>query len=114
MGELILSTVPALRRMVLAAAVLPISGVTVDLAGVSRLDRYAANELDALRRRVTDHSSIFALAAPSPPVRRALESAGIAQHFNYESVWSDYPSPTGYAAVDEVHCEGGSGAQRAG
>ncbi len=90
-GCLDVSTVPVLRRVVLAAAVLPISGVTLDLAGVESLDRYAVNALVALRRQVRDHSAAFSLASVSPPARRALDAAGIREPFDHESLWSSYP-----------------------
>jgi anti-anti-sigma factor len=92
-GCLDLSTVPALRRMVLAAAVLPISGVTLDLAGVDSVDRYAVSALVTLRRQVRDHGATFSLAAMSPPVARGLDVAGLAELFEHESVWLSYPSP---------------------
>jgi anti-anti-sigma factor len=92
-GRLDISTVPVLRRMVLAAAVLPISGVTLDLAGVDSLDRYAVTALVTLRRQVRDHGTTFSLAAMSPPVARALDVAGVGKLFEHESVWTAYPSP---------------------
>jgi anti-anti-sigma factor len=100
-GGLHLSTVPMLRRMVLAAAVLPISGVTLDLAGVDSVDRYAVNALVTLRRQVRDQSAAFSLASVSHPVRRALEAAGVGELFDHESVWSGYPSPDG-GSFDDV------------
>jgi anti-anti-sigma factor len=111
-GRLDVSTVAALRRMVLAAAVLPISGVTVDLAGVDSVDRYAVNTLVELRQRVRDHSAAFALAAISQPVLRALKAVGVSDLFNVESPWSSYPDPnvlsrslrTGEAASRLIAC----------
>ncbi len=79
--------------MVLAAAVLPISGVTLDLAGVESLDRYAVNALVALRHQVRDRSAAFALSSVSHPVRRSLDLAGVLDLFDEESQWSSYPSP---------------------
>jgi anti-anti-sigma factor len=87
------STVPVMRRTVLAAAVLPISGVTLDLVGVTSLDRHAIDTLVALGRQVRDQGSAFALASISEPVRRALDVAGVGELFDQESVWSGYPSP---------------------
>jgi anti-anti-sigma factor len=91
-GCLDISTVPVLRRMAMAAAVLPISGVTLDLAGVDSVDRYAVNALVALRLQVRDHSAAFTLASISQPVRHALAVAGMDAIFDHESVWSSYPS----------------------
>jgi anti-anti-sigma factor len=87
------TTIPVLRRMVLAAAVLPISGVTLDLAGVDSVDRYAVNALVTLRSQVRDQSAAFALASISQPVRRALAVAGVEDLFDQQSLWSGYPSP---------------------
>jgi anti-anti-sigma factor len=92
-GRLDSSTVPVLRRMVLAAAVLPISGVTLDLAGVDEVDRYAINAIVTLRRQVRDHSTAFSLASLSHPVQRALAVAGMGETFEHESVWTSYPAP---------------------
>ena len=84
-GGLDVSTVPALRRMVLAAAVLPISGVILDLAGVDSVDRYA---VDAL---VAASVGKCAIGTPrlrsrsiSPPARRALDVAGVGDLFDQE------------------------------
>ena len=92
-GCLDASSVPMLRRIVLAAAVLPISGVTLDLAGVDSLDRSAVDALVAIQRQVREQSTAFALASISQPVRRALDVAGVGELFDQESVWSGYPSP---------------------
>ena len=87
------STVPAMRRMVLAAAALPISGVTLDLAGVESIDRIAVDALVAVQRQVREQNSALTLALVSEPVRRALDNAGVADLFDHESLWSGYPSP---------------------
>jgi anti-anti-sigma factor len=97
-GWLEVSTTPMLRRMALAAAVLPISGVTLDLAGVESVDRAAVDALVDLRWQVRDRGAAFALASISPAVRRALDAAGVAELFDQESVWSGYPSPNGHTA----------------
>ena len=91
-GRLDFSTVPVMRRMVLAAAALPISGVTLDLAGVESIDRIAVDALVAVQRQVRDQNSAFRLAFAPEPVRLALDGAGVAALFDHESLWSGYPS----------------------
>ena len=92
-GCLDASTIPVLRRMVLAAAVLPISGVTLDLEGVRTLDRSGVDFLVTLRHQVRDQSAAFSLASISHQVRGALDGAGVRDLFDHESVWTSYPSP---------------------
>jgi anti-anti-sigma factor len=94
-GCLDISAIPELRRMVMAAAVLPISGVTVDLAGVDALDRDVVIALVTLRSKVRDQRTAFALGSISEPVRRALDLASVGDLFDQESLWSGYPSPDG-------------------
>jgi anti-anti-sigma regulatory factor len=93
-GELTYATMPVVRRVVLAAAVLPISAVTLDLAGVDRVDRPAVDALVLMKEEVHERSAIFTIASAPTAVRRALAAEGVEQHFEYESVWSQYPSTT--------------------
>lgn len=96
-GRLDVSTVPVVRRLVLAAAVLPISGVTIDLASVESVDRLAIDALVALKEEVRAFSAAFAIASASASVRQAFVAAGVEDRFEYESVWSQYPSTTACA-----------------
>ena len=92
-GDLCLETVAELRRVVLAAAALPIAQITIDLAQVESLDRYSANVLVALRTQVRERSTRFVLVSESPPVRRTLEATGHWDRFEHQSFWSEYPQP---------------------
>jgi anti-anti-sigma factor len=92
-GDLCLETVARLRRIVLAAAALPIAQITVDLAQVESLDLYSANALFALRTQVRERSTRFVLVSESPPVRRTLEATGFWDMFEHGSFWSEYPPP---------------------
>jgi anti-anti-sigma factor len=92
-GDVCLETVAKLRRVVLAAAALPIAQITIDMGQVESLDLYSANVLYALRTQVRERSTRFVLVSESPPVRRTLEATGFWDLFEHQSFWSDYPQP---------------------
>jgi anti-anti-sigma factor len=74
-GEIDISTVPALRRHLLA---LPVCSTVVELSGVSLLGAVGVNELVDLRDRLTRADMTLVLAAVRPVVRRVLAITGIA------------------------------------
>lgn len=76
-GEIDEATVPAVREELVAAAESDADLVVVDLDGVSFIGSAGIGSLLAGAMLVGEHGGQLALAAPRPPVRRALELTGV-------------------------------------
>ena len=79
-GELDLYNAHQVREALLACCEEQPERLVVDLAAVEFVDSTALGVLVEARSRMTDRQA-FALAAPGPETRRALEVSGLDKHF---------------------------------
>ena len=79
-GELDLYNAHVVREALIACCDEQPSRLVVDLGGVEFVDSTALGVLVEARSRMTDKQA-FALAAPGPETRRALEVSGLDKHF---------------------------------
>ena len=79
-GELDLYNAHQVREALLACCEEQPERFVVDLAGVDFIDSTGLGVLVEARSRMTDRQA-FALAAPGPETRRALEVSGLDRHF---------------------------------
>lgn len=80
-GDLDLSSVPTVRSASIELSVDGWRHIVVDLAGVDFIDSAGMGTLIGLRRRCRAEGGDCVLAAASPTVLRALESADLDQIF---------------------------------
>ncbi|GII75799.1 anti-sigma factor antagonist [Sphaerisporangium rufum] len=81
-GDLDISTSPCLRRRLVAALEPPRVGLVLDLSEVTFMDASALGALMAARQRsLTIGGDGIRLSAPSRPVLRLLNAAGLQDRF---------------------------------
>jgi len=83
-GELDLYNAHQVREALLACCEEHPERLVVDLVAVEFVDSTALGVLVEARSRMTDRQA-FALAAPGPETRRALEVSGLDRHFTVRS-----------------------------
>jgi len=78
-GDIDIATAPELRRRILAALMLPLRGLVLDLGDVSFMDSSGIGVLVEVHKAALELNTEFRLTSVPRQVRRVLEVTGVAE-----------------------------------